>query len=184
MKFLKAQISNIIFIVVIALLVIPQTRQPIQVFISKGMALISPSIEKLDKQEIVSTYDWQLKNESGNIFNFESTKGKVVIINFWATWCPPCIAEMPSLQKLYNDYQKRVEFLFVTNDPYTEINKFLKRRSVLKGFEASNFKEFTPLLMADMAFKFVSFSEVIIILLQILKGSFEVGMFNFTKSSE
>lgn len=156
MKFLKSQISNIIFLVVIALLVIPQTRKPIQVFISKGMALISPSIEKLDKQELVSTYDWQLKDESGDIFNFESTKGKVVIINFWATWCPPCIAEMPSLQKLYNDYHDRVEFLFVTNDPYIEINKFLEK-------EDYTFKVFRPLKFNSNVFNVTSIPRTFLI---------------------
>lgn len=156
MKFLKSQISNIIFIIVIAILVIPQTRQPIQVFISKGMALISPSVKKAEKQERVRTYEWQLKDESGQIFNFESTKQKVVLINFWATWCPPCIAEMPSLQKLYNDYHDKVEFLFVTNDPYTEINKFLEK-------EQYTFKVFRPLKFNSNVFNVTSIPRTFLI---------------------
>jgi thiol-disulfide isomerase/thioredoxin len=53
----------------------------------------------------------------------------VVFINFWATWCPPCIAEMPSIQNLYKDYKDKVEFLLVTNDPYSEINEFLSKNN-------------------------------------------------------
>lgn len=45
-------------------------------------------------------------------------KGKVVFLNFWATWCPPCKAEMPSLQKLYDRFKDddRVVFLFLNED--------------------------------------------------------------------
>lgn len=39
---------------------------------------------------------------NGNVTNFESLKGKVVFLNIWATWCPPCVAEMPNIQSLYN----------------------------------------------------------------------------------
>jgi len=129
MKVSKSQISNLIFLVVIAILIIPQTRKPIQVFLNKGFALISPNIEKKENQKTLRTYEWQLKDENGNIFNFESVKGKVVFINFWATWCPPCIAEMPSIQNLHTDYKDKVEFLLVTNDPYSEINEFLSKNN-------------------------------------------------------
>lgn len=43
-------------------------------------------------------------------------KGKVVFINFWATWCPPCIAEMPSIQKLYYQLGKNGEAVFLMVD--------------------------------------------------------------------
>ena len=129
MKLSKSQISNLVFLVVIAILIIPQTRKPIQVFLNKGFALISPSIEKKENQSTLKSYEWKLKDENGNIFDFESVKGKVVFINFWATWCPPCIAEMPSIQNLYTDYKDKVEFLLVTNDPYSEINEFLSKNN-------------------------------------------------------
>lgn len=137
MKLSKSLISNLIFLLVIAILVIPQTRQPIQVFLNKGLALISPSIKSTEKQAALKSYDWKLKDESGTIFDFENTKGKVVFINFWATWCPPCIAEMPSIQKLYTDYQDKVVFLFVTNDRFSDINKFLDKHNY-------SFKVFRP----------------------------------------
>ena len=129
MKLSKSQISNLVFLVVITILIIPQTRKPIQVFLNKGFALISPSIEKKENQSTLKSYEWKLKDENGNIFDFESVKGKVVFINFWATWCPPCIAEMPSIQNLYTDYKDKVEFLLVTNDPYSEINEFLSKNN-------------------------------------------------------
>lgn len=139
MKLSKSQISNLFFILVIAVLIIPQTRKPIQIFLNKGMALISPSIESKEKITVLKSYDWKLKDEAGHIFDFKQAKGKVVLINFWATWCPPCIAEMPSLQALYNDYQNRVEFLFVTTDWYSEINAFLeKNKYTFKVYRSLN----------------------------------------------
>jgi len=129
MKLSKSQKSNLIFLIVIAVLIIPQTRKPIQVFLNKGLALFSPSIESSEKQTTLKSYDWKLKDDQGRVFNFETTKGKVVFINYWATWCPPCIAEMPSMQALYNDYQDKVEFLFVTTDWYSEINPFLEKHN-------------------------------------------------------
>ncbi|WP_338356845.1 TlpA disulfide reductase family protein [Yeosuana marina] len=138
MKLSKSQRSNLFFLLIIAILIIPQTRKPIQIFLNKGLALISPSVESKEKQTALKSYDWKLKNENGKVFNFESTKGKVVFVNFWATWCPPCIAEMPSIQKLYTDYQDKVIFLFVTSDFYSDINPFLDKNKY-------SFKVYRPL---------------------------------------
>ncbi|SHG39960.1 TlpA family protein disulfide reductase [Winogradskyella jejuensis] len=117
--------SNIIFIVILILLILPQTRTPIQVLLHKGIALINPvsAIEKNERVKI-DNYNWQLITEEGETINLNQFKGKVILINFWATWCPPCIAEMPSLQKLYDKYEGKVEFLFVTNDPIEKIEAF------------------------------------------------------------
>jgi len=43
-----------------------------------------------------------------------STLGKPVFVNFWGTWCPPCRAEMPEMQRLYNTYKDKVEFIGVS----------------------------------------------------------------------
>ena len=130
MKKPKFTSSNIIFIIVIALLIIPQTRQPIQIFLQKGLAMISPSEISADKREILESYEnWKLVDSKGNQFDFKQAEGKVVFINFWATWCPPCIAEMPSMEKLYQDYKDDVDFLFVSNETQEVISKFKKKNA-------------------------------------------------------
>ncbi|OIQ29744.1 MAG: thiol-disulfide oxidoreductase [Bacteroidetes bacterium MedPE-SWsnd-G2] len=125
----KKQISNILFIIFIALLLIPQTRRPIQVALNSiKVAIFSPSIIDDSEVEKLLTYNWELQNENGLKINFEDYKGEVVLINFWATWCPPCIAEMPSLDELYKDYNGKVKFLFVTNEDIATVQKFKKKK--------------------------------------------------------
>lgn len=66
---------------------------------------------------------------SGQQMSTADLKGKVVFINFWATWCPPCRAEMPSLNALYNEFKgdDRFVFLFVNEDEDgTKADKYLK----------------------------------------------------------
>ena len=71
------------------------------------------------------------KNEAGEAVNLADLKGKVVFINFWATWCPPCIAEMPSINKLHQQFKdnKNVVFLMVDVDNNLEKSiKFMKNK--------------------------------------------------------
>ena len=65
----------------------------------------------------------------------ESAKGKVLLINFWASWCKPCVHEFPDLVKLYNDYKdKGFELVFISVDVPEDINSkvvpFLKDQKV------------------------------------------------------
>ncbi len=52
-----------------------------------------------------SLFNAKLTNENGVIQNFSQYKGKIIVLNFWATWCPPCREEMPELASLYKKYQ-------------------------------------------------------------------------------
>ncbi len=55
----------------------------------------------------VAAPDFVLKDMDGNPHSLKQYRGKVVVINFWATWCTPCLREMPSLQKLYEAFQSK-----------------------------------------------------------------------------
>ena len=63
---------------------------------------------------------FELKDIHGRTVRLSDYKGKVVLLNFWATWCAPCRAEMPDLVKLQNDYQsKGLQVVGVTYPSYT-----------------------------------------------------------------
>lgn len=130
MKFKKSHISNLLFVIVIILMIIPQTRKPIQVGFHTIVALFSPLVIDKEDQLLLSNYDWQLIDSNNTIFNIEQAKGKVIFVNLWATWCPPCIAEMPSMQKIYDAYGDRVVFLFISNENQEKVTAFLKRKNL------------------------------------------------------
>lgn len=79
--------------------------------------------------------DFTLKDLKGNAVSLSDFKGKIVFLNFWATWCAPCRHEMPDIEKLQNKYEKDIVVLAVSTDtqgeeivrPYIEKNKFTFR---------------------------------------------------------
>lgn len=62
--------------------------------------------DKGTEAELPAAVDFELKDQFGNVHKLSDYKGKTIFLNFWATWCPPCRAEMPDIQKLYEAYQK------------------------------------------------------------------------------
>ncbi|GAC1310070.1 MAG: hypothetical protein NVSMB24_26610 [Mucilaginibacter sp.] len=57
-----------------------------------------------------------LKDPDGKTINIKDQRGKVLFINFWATWCPPCIAEMPSINEMYARYKNNPKVMILEVD--------------------------------------------------------------------
>ncbi|MCF6351608.1 MAG: TlpA family protein disulfide reductase [Cyclobacteriaceae bacterium] len=74
--------------------------------------IANPNTDPIEYKE-KAAYDFTLTGMDGNTLDFETLKGKVIFINMWATWCAPCIAEMPSIQELYNKYKDNSDAVFV-----------------------------------------------------------------------
>ena len=73
--------------------------------------------------------DFTLKDMQGDTHRLSSYRGNVVLINFWATWCPPCVEELPSMQRLQNMYKGK-PFTILTIDvgePADLIQPFLEK---------------------------------------------------------
>jgi len=112
-------------------LLFPQGRMMIGGAVNRVKALISqPSMEEKGEAIAESDFDWKLKDIHGNIVNLKKSKGKVIFINLWATWCPPCVGEMPEIQKLYDEYKDNpgIDFYLITDDDETKIKNFIAKR--------------------------------------------------------
>ncbi len=57
--------------------------------------------------DLIPAPDFTLTDQYGNTHSLADYRGKVIFLNFWATWCPPCRAEMPAIQELYEKYSQQ-----------------------------------------------------------------------------
>lgn len=128
-------IGNTIFFGLVIMLLIPTTRTWMQQGLMK-LGLFKPSLEapvvegKEGEVDLKIGEDVVFLNDNEQRVPLADLKGKVVFINFWATWCPPCKAEMPSIQVLKDKFKDNdsVEFMLVEIDGEKEkANTFMKK---------------------------------------------------------
>jgi len=73
------------------------------------------------------------KDGKGNKVKISELKGKVIFINFWATWCMPCRAEMPTIAKLYDQFKDNADIVFLivdADDNYARSSKYLSKKDL------------------------------------------------------
>jgi peroxiredoxin len=89
----------------------------------QGYFLDSPSVEvRAPVERGAVAPDFVLPRLNGAAVPLSDYRGKVVLLNFWATWCPPCRAEMPSMEKLYQAYRDRgLEILAISADKSSKV---------------------------------------------------------------
>jgi thiol-disulfide isomerase/thioredoxin len=118
--------------------------------------------------------DFQVKDLDGKDLSLEALKGKVILLNFWATWCGPCRAEIPGLIELQNKYNDRLQIIgmVVDDDDETAI------RDVVKN-EAINYPVALTTLQVRMAYGGISaLPTVFVINLEGRVVQKHVGLYN------
>jgi peroxiredoxin len=72
--------------------------------------------------------DFTLQDITGKSWTRSALTGKVVLVNFWATWCPPCRKEMPDLEKLYQEFKDRgLVVLAISDEKGTTVKPFIEK---------------------------------------------------------
>ncbi|NHF57770.1 TlpA family protein disulfide reductase [Flavobacteriaceae bacterium TP-CH-4] len=88
----------------------------------------TPGIVAPENRETLPNYNWKLKDPNWEFFSFEKSRGKVIFINFWASWRLPCAAELQDIQRLYEDYGDRVDFYIITNEERPPVQDFMQQK--------------------------------------------------------
>lgn len=94
--------------------------------------LIKPSVPELTADFPPASPDFFFADREGTVRSLGEYRGEVIFMNVWATWCPPCIAEMPSIQSLYNSIggTENIRFLIVSvDDDFSRAEEFMERRN-------------------------------------------------------
>jgi peroxiredoxin len=104
-------------------------QEEIAISVPQPMAI--PVIEKDDGIIGSSRPDFSLPDVAGEVRNIAEWDGKVIAINFWATWCPPCIKEIPEFVELQHKYQSQgLQFIGIALQRPEEVLDFMKEKGM------------------------------------------------------
>ncbi|PTT76979.1 MULTISPECIES: TlpA family protein disulfide reductase [unclassified Chryseobacterium] len=116
-KFLLWIRKNWSTVIMIAVLILLWVNPDAKAWVMRQMistGLFNSKIEEKTKESSLVPPNFSVRNEDGEIIDTSQLRGKVVFINFWASWCPPCRAEFPSVQKFYDAYKANQNLVFLT----------------------------------------------------------------------
>src|ERR1700744_3525044 len=159
MKFKKITLSNVFTVLLVLFTVAVIFSARVKSWVIMGLLAVgfyNPHIPQLKPGEklqpapalVVQTVD-------GKVLDLQQQKGKVVFINFWATWCPPCLAELPSVNDLYLKVKDNPNIVFLSIDADNNLPKsslFLKNKGYvfpvyggeMKGLPHTFYPEIIP----------------------------------------
>ncbi|WP_316819468.1 TlpA disulfide reductase family protein [Pedobacter gandavensis] len=131
-------INGLLGILILVILFVPSAKAlMIQGLMKVGLFAPDTSIEHRKASEAeqhTSLEGIKFKDASGKELDLGDLKGKVIFLNFWATWCPPCLAEMPSVNKLYEQFKSDEGVVFIMVDADSDFAK-AKKYMDRKGYQ-------------------------------------------------
>lgn len=126
--------NGILILFILGMLFVPDVKATfMKVLMKVGLyqpTLPGPPVTN-NVNTIASAASIQFADKNGKIVSMAELKGKVVFVNFWTTWCPPCLAEMPSIDELRRSFKddRRIEFLMVDMDSdLVKSDKFMVKK--------------------------------------------------------
>jgi len=121
-----------------------------QVFKEPAAAIMSTTLdtpeieEKEDANLPDADYNLIVTDLDGNLVNMAEYKGKVIFLNFWATWCMPCVAELPSIENLYTEFKDDVAFLLISNESPEKVKNYHTKKEYTVPFHIQNETSIIP----------------------------------------
>ncbi|SDL89745.1 Thiol-disulfide isomerase or thioredoxin [Pedobacter sp. ok626] len=128
--FNKKNIINGLFLGFFLILIFVPSAKALMIRGLMEIGLFRPSVEipkeNATPEAAADLSGISFKDASGRIVDLGNLKGKVIFLNFWATWCPPCLAEMPSVNKLYEQFKDDKDVVFILVDADSDFAKSKK----------------------------------------------------------
>jgi len=133
-KFLKDWGITVLLVVI---LLVPSWRLTLASLVQSAVlktGLLKPKVEATGVTLGAADYQVTLEAANGQLLSLDEWQGQTLFLNFWATWCAPCLAEMPDLEALYQELNQHpnLKFAFISTDKDWEKAKSFMTR---KGYE-------------------------------------------------
>jgi thiol-disulfide isomerase/thioredoxin len=122
--------NAILIVFFIALVFVPSAKAMVLEGLMK-VGFFSPDTTPADEAVLRDLSGIRFRDVNGKITDLGDLKGKVIFLNFWATWCPPCIAEMPGVNKLHEKFKHDPGVVFIIADADGDLiksRKFMGRK--------------------------------------------------------
>jgi thiol-disulfide isomerase/thioredoxin len=119
--------TDLLFYLLILSVILPFSRKYVATGMNK-LIMHRPAIIGESRQVSLEAtdFEWTLMGPEDTAVSFSEFKDDVVFLSIWATWCPPCRAEMPNIQQLFEGYGDRVRFVLASQEERETINRFME----------------------------------------------------------
>ena len=118
-------IINVLFFATMVLLIVNPSAKALMIQGMMKVGLFQPELSQpvAQPRNTSPLPDVLFESTDGRTIHLAELKGKVIFLNFWATWCPPCIAEMPSINGLYEKLKNNKNVVFIAVDADHDFKK-------------------------------------------------------------
>ncbi len=119
----KKNIGNAIFIILFLIVLLVPAAKALVMQGLMEIGLFKPTVSSKTTTVSIDLSTIKFKDSKNNIVALSDLNGKVVFLNFWATWCPPCLAEMPAVNKLHQQFGNDQDVVFLLIDADGDFKK-------------------------------------------------------------